>query len=94
MADDADRADRLIENHLRLALSQRSKDTLPRTGFCHSHGEFLPGYFSVGVPLQLPSTRETYLFNCVMPAAAVPGSKLEADVGPRLAAMVRQLIGI
>jgi len=36
MADDADRADRLIENHLRLALSQRSKDTLPRTGFCHS----------------------------------------------------------
>lgn len=64
-----------------------------RKGFCHSHGEFLPGYFSVGVPLQLPTLRETYLFNCVMPAAAVSAAKLEAEVGPRLVALVRSLPG-
>lgn len=64
-----------------------------RTGFCHSHGEFLPGFFSVGVPLQLPAMRETYLFNCVMPAASVTASRLEGEVGPRLVALARALQG-
>lgn len=64
-----------------------------RTGFCVSHGEFLPGFFSVGVPLHVPALRETYLFNCVMPAASVPGAKLEADIGPRLVALARSIQG-
>ena len=65
-----------------------------RTGFCLSHGEFLPGFYSVGTPLQLPSLRETYLFNCVMPATSVTPAKLESDVGPRLLALVRGLQGL
>ena len=62
-----------------------------RTGFCSSHGEFLPGYFSVAVPMVIPSLRESYMFNCVLPAAAATGSKLESEVGPRLVALVRSL---
>jgi DNA-binding IclR family transcriptional regulator len=62
-----------------------------KTGFCHSHGEFLPGYFSVGVPIAMASLRETYMFNCVMPDAGLTASQLESDLGPRLVAMVRGL---
>jgi DNA-binding IclR family transcriptional regulator len=64
-----------------------------RTGFCRSHGEFLAGFFSVGVPLQVPSLRQVYLFNCVMPASSVSPARLENDIGPRLVAMVKTLQG-
>ncbi|MDB5858159.1 MAG: iclR [Ramlibacter sp.] len=64
-----------------------------RTGFCRSQGEFRAGFFSVGVPLQVAPGRETYLFNCVMPAPALTPSRLESDIGPRLVAMVRKLQG-
>jgi DNA-binding IclR family transcriptional regulator len=60
-----------------------------RTGFCVSHGEFLAGFYSVGVPMHAVSARETYMFNCVMPASAVTPTKLETEVGPRLLALVR-----
>jgi DNA-binding IclR family transcriptional regulator len=62
-----------------------------RTGFCTSHGEFLPGFYSVGVPMVVPSLRETYMFNCVLPAAAAGSGKLESEVGPRLMALVHSL---
>ena len=62
-----------------------------RAGFCSSHGEFLPGFYSVGVPMVVPSLRETYMFNCVMPAAAAGNGKLESEVGPRLVGLVHSL---
>jgi DNA-binding IclR family transcriptional regulator len=62
-----------------------------RKGFCRSQGEFRAGFFSVGVPLQIGASQETYLFNCVMPAPALTPSRLESDIGPRLVAMVRKL---
>jgi DNA-binding IclR family transcriptional regulator len=62
-----------------------------RNGFCVSHGEFLSGFFSVGVPMPIASVRETYMFNCVIPASSVTAEMLETDIGPRLAALVRSL---
>lgn len=62
-----------------------------KTGFCHSHGEFRPGYFSVGVPMAIASLRETYMFNCVVPDTGLSADQLESDLGPRLVAMVRGL---
>jgi len=60
-------------------------------GFCSSHGEFLPGFFSVGVPMHIAALRETYMFNCVLPSTSAPTGRLESDVGPRLVALVRSL---
>jgi DNA-binding IclR family transcriptional regulator len=62
-----------------------------KTGFCVSHGEFLPGYFSVGVPMAMASLRETYMFNCVVPDTGPSAGQLESDLGPRLVTMVRGL---
>jgi DNA-binding IclR family transcriptional regulator len=60
-----------------------------RTGFCRSQGEFRAGFFSVGVPMRVG--RESYLFNCVMPAPGLTLARLESDIGPKLVAMVRKL---
>ena len=64
-----------------------------RHGFCTSHGEFLPGFFSLAVPMYIAAQRDTCMFNCVMPAAVAGNGKLEAEIGPRLLALVLTLHG-
>lgn len=88
-----------LMNTIRLAMPDQWRehaDTLARnvqhyqrTGFCLSHGEFRPGYYSVGVPVRIG--RDTCMFNCVMPAPATSVTQLENDHGPRLVALVRSL---
>jgi DNA-binding IclR family transcriptional regulator len=76
------------QHHAALAANVRH---YTRTGICVSHGEFLPGFHSVGVPVPVPSLRDTFMFNCVMPGTSAAAGKLETDVGPRLKALVQSL---
>jgi DNA-binding IclR family transcriptional regulator len=65
-----------------------------RLGFCMSWGDLRRDVYAVGVPLRLLSSGEIVVFNCAMLALLVKPAKIRADIGPRLAAMVRGLAAI
>jgi DNA-binding IclR family transcriptional regulator len=62
-----------------------------RFGFCMSWGDLRRDVYAVGVPLRLLSSGEIVVFNCALQALLVKPGQIRADIGPRLAAMVRGL---
>ncbi|MGZ3410896.1 MAG: IclR family transcriptional regulator [Xanthobacteraceae bacterium] len=65
-----------------------------RLGFCLSWGDLRKDVHAVGVPLRLLSTGEIVVFNCALQSFLVKPGQIRADIGPRLAAMVRSLAAI
>lgn len=61
------------------------------TGFCISRGDWQQDVHAVAVPMQLVVDGETLVFNCGVPAVLLGESTLEADLGPRLLHMVRDV---
>lgn len=60
-------------------------------GFCVSSGDQRQGMHAVGVPIRLPGSGEVLAFNCVVAAYQLKQGALEADLGPRLLALARQV---
>jgi DNA-binding IclR family transcriptional regulator len=60
-------------------------------GFCLHHGDFNPHVHTVAVPMRRHGDRDLLVFNCAVPVHAVQRGQLEADLGPRLVAMVRAI---
>jgi len=60
-------------------------------GFCMHHGDFNPHVHTVAVPMRRRDDRDLLVFNCAVPVHAVQRGQLEADLGPRLVAMVRAI---
>ncbi|MGB3290023.1 MAG: IclR family transcriptional regulator [Burkholderiaceae bacterium] len=71
-----------------LEKAQRDYETL---GFCIALGEWQPEIRAVGVPLIGVRGEKQMAFNCGGPAYLLPHDKLETDLGPRLAALVRNV---
>ena len=62
-----------------------------QAGFCVSHGDQRHGMSAVGVPIRMPGGVEALSFNCVVAAYQLKPGELEADLGPRLLALARQV---
>lgn len=58
-------------------------------GFCRSDGDFRSEILAVGVPMHQQVDGETLVFNCGVPVSSLAGLSMDADVGPRLVAVVR-----
>jgi DNA-binding IclR family transcriptional regulator len=58
-------------------------------GFCLHHGDFSRHFHTVAVPTRRRCESDPMVFNCAVPVHAVQRGQLEADLGPRLVAMVR-----
>jgi DNA-binding IclR family transcriptional regulator len=59
-------------------------------GFCLSYGDWDADIASVGVPFTAPDGTQM-AFNCGGPAFVLSRDKLENDIGPRLAALVKRV---
>lgn len=70
---------------------QSSLEDYRARGFCLHHGDFNPHVYTVAVPMRRRGEREVLVFNCAVPVYAVRRGQLEADLGPRLVAMVRAI---
>jgi len=64
-----------------------------RYGFCMSWGDLRREFNAVAVPLRPFGGDEVVVFNCVLQSFAMKPARIRADIGPRLAAMVRGLTG-
>jgi len=62
-----------------------------KLGFCMSWGDLRRDVHAVGVPLRLMSTGDIVVFNCAMQAFLVKPAQIRNDIGPKLAAMVREV---
>jgi DNA-binding IclR family transcriptional regulator len=62
-----------------------------RLGFCIALGEWQPEIRAVGVPLTGVRGEKQMAFNCGGPAYLLAHDKLETDLGPRLADLVRNV---
>ena len=70
---------------------QRAGETMAKYGFTISAGEWLDDVHGVGVALRMNDGTGPYAFNCGAPSFRFNEEKLMKDVGPRLAAMVRDI---
>ncbi len=61
---------------------------LEKQGFCIADGFYERSIGGVGVPLSLRDGAEVYAITCSAPTFQVPVTRLESEIGPRLAAMV------
>jgi len=91
--------DYLLEN-----IKKRNEDTWPKLkagldrafkeyeehGFCSSLGEWQKDVSAVGVPMSTPDGH-IIAFNCGGPAFSIKRGALEAEMGPRLVNMVREV---
>jgi DNA-binding IclR family transcriptional regulator len=60
-------------------------------GFCVSYGDQRQGMSAVGVPIRVAGGAEPLAFNCVVAAYQMKPGELEADLGPRLLALAREV---
>lgn len=67
----------------------RAVDEVARHGFTISAGEWQPDVYAVGAPLVAADGSGVFAFNCGAPAYGLTRDRLEKDLGPRLAALVR-----
>lgn len=67
---------------------QESLEDFRVRGFCMHHGDFNPHVNTVAVPMRRRGEGEVLVFNCAVPIHALARGQLEADLGPRLVAMV------
>jgi DNA-binding IclR family transcriptional regulator len=70
---------------------QRAGETMAKYGFTISAGEWLDDVHGVGVALRMNDGTGPYAFNCGAPSFRFDEEKLINEVGPRLAAMVRDI---
>ncbi|NYT85160.1 IclR family transcriptional regulator [Pusillimonas harenae] len=69
----------------------QSFDDYEKFGFCIAQGDIRPDVYSVGVPLGYLSNGQLIVFNCVIHAYQAKNDRLENDIGPKLAALVKNL---
>ena len=72
---------------------QQSLGDYERHGFCMSWGDLRRDFYAVGVPLRPFGGDEIVAFNCVLQPFVMKPAQIRAEIGPRLAAMVRALGG-
>lgn len=60
-------------------------------GFCVGRGDYDPNTHTVAVPLRRPRSNQVLVFNCAIRVENLGAGALEADLGPRLAQMVRAI---
>lgn len=60
-------------------------------GFCLGQGDYDPRTHTVAVPLRLAASNQVMVFNCAVRVENLAPGALEADLGPRLAQMVRSI---
>jgi DNA-binding IclR family transcriptional regulator len=70
---------------------QRAGEAMAKYGFTISAGEWLDDVHGVGVALRMNDGTGPYAFNCGAPSFRFNEEKLINEVGPRLAAMVRDI---
>jgi DNA-binding IclR family transcriptional regulator len=70
---------------------ERAGETVERSGFAISAGEWQDDVHAVGVALKLNDGTGPYAFNCGAPAFRFTEERLRSDIGPRLVAMVRKI---
>ena len=70
-------------------IDEAIKDYATR-GFCLSYGDWDADIASVGVPFTAPDGTQM-AFNCGGPAFVLSRDKLENDIGPRLAGLVKRV---
>ena len=75
---------------IRVGVEQALKDYQDR-GFCMSAGEWQSDVHAVGVPMLGLDGEQVLAFNCGGPAFLLSRDKLETDLGPRLAALVKNI---
>ncbi|NYT35998.1 IclR family transcriptional regulator [Allopusillimonas soli] len=66
-------------------------DMYTKQGFCINQGEWQPEIHAVGVPLRTVHGDKQMALNCGGPAYLLSRSRLENDLGPRLAELVRDV---
>lgn len=64
-----------------------------RHGFCMAWGDLRREFNAVAVPLRPFGGEDIVVFNCVLQSVVMKPAQIRADIGPRLAAMVRGLSG-
>lgn len=72
---------------------QQSLGEYERYGFCTSWGDLRREFYAVGVPLRPFGGDEIVAFNCVLQSFVMKPAQIRAEIGPRLAAMVRDFSG-
>ena len=75
---------------VRAGIERAIKD-LAVKGFTSSIGDWEPDIAGVGVPLVLADGSGVFSFNCGAPAFQLTQDRLEADIGPRLVNVVRNI---
>jgi DNA-binding IclR family transcriptional regulator len=70
---------------------ERAGETIGKTGFAISAGEWQDDVHAVGVALKLNDGTGPYAFNCGAPAFRFTEDRLRHDIGPRLVAMVSNI---
>src|ERR1700723_2149626 len=70
---------------------ERAGETVAKSGFAISAGEWQDDVHAVGVALKLNDGTGPYAFNCGAPAFRFTEERLRHHIGPRLVAMVRNI---
>ena len=70
---------------------ERSGETVAKSGFALSVGDWHDDIGAAGVALKLNDGTGPYAFNCGAPAFRFTEERLMTDIGPRLVAMVRKI---
>ncbi|HEY2876397.1 MAG TPA: IclR family transcriptional regulator C-terminal domain-containing protein, partial [Reyranella sp.] len=70
---------------------ERSFKELTDRGFCVTWGEWLPELCGVGVPLRNTDGTAAYAVNASAPIYQISRDRLEADWGPRLVKVARDI---
>lgn len=61
-------------------------------GFCTCPGEYMPAIHAVAAPLfHRPRTQQAFSINCGVPAFRLQPGQLEAEIGPRIAALAASI---
>jgi DNA-binding IclR family transcriptional regulator len=70
---------------------EKAVEDLATRGFTLSIGEWNPDVCAVGVPVFSPDGSGVFAFNCGAPTFHMTRERLEADIGPRLVNIVRNV---
>jgi DNA-binding IclR family transcriptional regulator len=70
---------------------ERSFKELAERGFCVTWGEWLPELCGVGAPLRNTDGTAAYAINASAPIYQISRDRLEADWGPRLVKVARDI---
>jgi DNA-binding IclR family transcriptional regulator len=61
-------------------------------GFCACVGEYMPSIHAVAAPLfYVPALKQSFSINCGIPAFRLLAGQLEAEIGPRIAALAENI---